>query len=31
VNTFDGLVDPLISRAIVACRRALRDAGLKVE
>jgi molecular chaperone HscA len=28
--TFDGLVDPLISRAIAACRRALRDAGLKV-
>jgi len=29
-TTFDGLVDPLISRALVACRRALRDAGLKV-
>ena len=28
--TFDGLVDPLISRALTACRRALRDAGLKV-
>jgi molecular chaperone HscA len=30
-NTFDDLIDPLISRAIAACRRALRDAGLKVE
>jgi molecular chaperone HscA len=30
-NTFDDLIDPIISRAIAACRRALRDAGLKVE
>jgi molecular chaperone HscA len=29
--TFNGLIDPLISRAITACRRALRDAGLKVD
>jgi molecular chaperone HscA len=28
--TFNGLVDPLISRALTACRRALRDAGLKI-
>ncbi len=29
--TFDGLIDPLVSRTIAACRRALRDAGLKIE
>ena len=26
--TFDGLVDPLISKTVTACRRCLRDAGL---
>jgi molecular chaperone HscA len=26
--TFDGLADPLISKTIAACRRALRDAGI---
>jgi len=29
-STFNALIDPLINRAIAACRRALRDAGLKV-
>jgi len=29
--TFNALIDPLVNRAIAACRRALRDAGLKVE
>lgn len=28
---FDDLIDPLITRAISACRRALRDAGLTVK
>lgn len=28
---FDDLIDPLISRALSACRRALRDAGLTVK
>lgn len=28
--TFDVLIDPLVSRAIAACRRTLRDAGLQV-
>jgi len=27
--TFDALVDPLIARTLVACRRCLRDAGLR--
>ena len=26
--TFNGLVDPLIDKALIACRRALRDAGI---
>ncbi|MEA3274966.1 MAG: Fe-S protein assembly chaperone HscA [Pseudomonadota bacterium] len=30
-GTFDELVDPLISRTIAACRRSLRDAGLRAE
>jgi len=29
-STFDALIDPLVSRAIAACRRTLRDAGLQV-
>ncbi len=28
-ETFHGLVDPLVSRTLSACRRALRDAGLR--
>ncbi len=28
---FDALIDPLIKKTIVACRRALRDAGVKPE
>lgn len=27
--TFDALIDPLISKTIIACRRCLRDAGLR--
>jgi molecular chaperone HscA len=28
-TTFDGLIDPLISKTVAACRRCLRDAGLR--
>jgi len=28
-NTFNGIVDPLIDRTLLPCRRVLRDAGLK--
>jgi molecular chaperone HscA len=30
-DTFDALVDPLISKTIAACRRTLRDAGLSAD
>ncbi len=30
-GTFEGLIDPLIGRSLVACRRALRDAGVRAD
>ena len=31
IETFNGLIDPLIRKSLTACRRALRDAGVTVD